>query len=355
MKPRFILFAALSLFFAASCSVEQSELTLDTMSGTALLTGRVTYDAGSVMEDGGIKARNILPASDQTVVVKVSNASYLGDPDMGGYQIFTDSTDANGVYSIEIPVTAAIPVDAEISVVPFKAVWSYDINGEIINISDVLYEEPYSRTVSVGNKGIVEQDITMLTSYVPEMELTESHTVSGTVYLPSWTNGQLLQWEPEKTVTNKEFDFQVELVVGRMVSSDEYIELYTIEYNIKTDSQGEYEQTVKLPADIWDNVGTEVGNYYARITIRNKPLAVNDFLNRFQYVDNSWDSQTVSVLYPQIERVLVLDVNDAVLKSIIDFNFFYESQLLMRPTDVYGIGLLEKDGLSIRYSNPFNW
>lgn len=355
MKSRFILIAALSLFFAASCSVEQSELTLDNMNGTALLTGKVTYDAGSVLEDGGISPANILPASNQTVVVKVSNASYLGDPDMGGYQIFTDTTDAAGMYSIEIPVTEVMPVEAEISVVPFKAVWSYDINGEIININDVLYEDLYGATVSVGNKGIVEEDIVMFTSYVPEMELTESHTVSGTVYLPSWTNGQFLQWEPDKTVTNKEFDLQVELVVGKMISENGYIQQYSIEYNIKTDNQGEYEQTVKLPADIWDNVGTEVGNYYARITIRNKPLAVNDFLNRFQYVDNSWDSQTVSVLYPQIERVLVLDVNDAVLENVIDFNFLYESQLLMKPTDVYGIGLFEKNGKAIKSSNPFNW
>ena len=354
MKSRFILIAALSLFFAASCSVEQSELTLDNMNGTALLTGKVTYDAGSVLEDGGISPANILPASNQTVVVKVSNASYLGDPDMGGYQIFTDTTNAEGMYSIEIPVTETMPVEAEISVVPFKAVWSYDINGGIVTIEDVLYEEIYSTTVSVGNKGIVEEDIMMFTSYVPEMELTESHTVSGTVYLPSWTNGQFLQWEPDKTVTNKEFEFQVELIVDK-ISESGHIRQYSIEYNIKTDNQGEYEQTVKLPADIWENLGNENGEYNARIIIRNKPLAVNDFLNRFQYVDNSWDSQTVSLLYPQIERVLVLDVNDAVLENVIDFNFLYESQLLMRPTDVYGIGLLEKNGKAIKSSNHFNW
>lgn len=353
MRPKILVLSAISLFLAFSCSVEQSELTLETLTGTAVISGDVTYNAGAVMSDGGIKDRNILPAANQVVIVKVSNASILNDPNVAGYQIFTDSTDANGHYEMEIPVTNSLPVDAEISVAPFRAAWSYDLNGAVVNVNDVLYGTGSVRTAVLENMGIVEENIVLSASCVPDMQLTESHTISGTVYLPLWEAGQYEQWQPAETVAENIFGIQVELLVCKQVNQELYL-MYSIEYNVET-SNGEYTSTVALPSDVWENIGTNDGSYTVLVSVRTKPLAVNDFRNRFKYTDGSWDSQIVSILYPQLENAFALTVNDQVLESIVNFNFFSESVLLTDYSEVYGIGLFVKNGKLVTENNPFNW
>ena len=132
---------------AVSCQKEQSELHLDTLPSTAVITGTVKYVVGDYqLEDESVVSGYTLPAVGQTVMVTIPISDYADDADAKGNQYFEAVTDDNGMYRIEIPISMD-PLDATLSVLPFYAKKDFAQDDlSMVSIENALYNN-----VAVGD------------------------------------------------------------------------------------------------------------------------------------------------------------------------------------------------------------
>jgi hypothetical protein len=156
---------ALSALFVVSvmvaCDKKQSELTMDSITGSATITGTVEYDEGTYRNaNGNIVSEHKIPATGQKVIATIANSNY-GNAD--GHTTFTAVVDSLGNYKLTVPVAASQEVDVQISVAPFKASNStLNENNEIQSDSSVVYTlaVPEFVTVKDGEESFVDMVLT---------------------------------------------------------------------------------------------------------------------------------------------------------------------------------------------------
>ena len=85
-----------------SCSEEQTSLSIDDIPGKAKIIGSFIYNDGQRASSSSTSNTD-KPVANQTVHVKISNASISPNHTGYGYTTFETTTDANGEYEIEIP------------------------------------------------------------------------------------------------------------------------------------------------------------------------------------------------------------------------------------------------------------
>lgn len=85
-----------------SCSEEQTSLSIDDIPGKAKIIGSFTFNDGQ--RTSSSSTSNVdKPVANQTVYVKIQNASISPSHTGNGYTTFETTTNANGEYEIEIP------------------------------------------------------------------------------------------------------------------------------------------------------------------------------------------------------------------------------------------------------------
>lgn len=102
-KLALVTLLSLSAFFACT-KAEQTSMSIDDIEGKATISGILTYVAGQELtKDGSVKDL-INPAADVTVVVNVSINSLDPWGNSTGYKTYTATTDADGMWSVDVPV-----------------------------------------------------------------------------------------------------------------------------------------------------------------------------------------------------------------------------------------------------------
>ncbi len=102
--------AMLAVLALVGCKKEQSQLTLDSLSGVAKVQGKITYDAG---------VRGSEATKDGIVVALEIDCSQFDDAAKGVKQ-YTTQTDVDGNYAFEVPA-GVDAITAKVVVMPFYA------------------------------------------------------------------------------------------------------------------------------------------------------------------------------------------------------------------------------------------
>ena len=96
-----LAFAILTVLTFSACSEDQTAFNIEKVPGRATVQGTITYNEGATVS-GGKLSYSYKPAADLKVFITVDNSSY--DDNLSGSTVFETTTDANGKYSLEIPV-----------------------------------------------------------------------------------------------------------------------------------------------------------------------------------------------------------------------------------------------------------
>ena len=165
MKQQFFRLAMLAviaslLFSLTGCEKPQSELNLDTLKETAIVSGQILYDAGVNVNGSDYSVNRIVPVKDIEIYVEVNYSEYdinSATSDNKGKKIFETKTDSTGCYSIEIPVWSE-GIKADIRMKEFTATKSEYLkmeSGKPVFKTD-LYVYSYTQNNVLLKPGRVE-------------------------------------------------------------------------------------------------------------------------------------------------------------------------------------------------------
>ena len=155
----FILVAALF----ASCSEDQTSLSISDIPGTAKVIGKLTYSEGeSYNTITSQLVTNIIPARGKKVFVQVSNSSLDPNGEADGYAVYETTTDDKGEFEVEIPAVidgVSVSVRAESFTGQYSELQrsSTSISGWVEVKKDVVYSY-YSSGNYVMPNGILVAD-----------------------------------------------------------------------------------------------------------------------------------------------------------------------------------------------------
>lgn len=151
-----LAFAILTVLTFSACSEDQTAFNIEKVPGRATVQGTVTYNEGTTLS-GGKFSYNYKPAANLTIFVTVDNYSYAGN--LGGQTVFETTTDDNGKYSIELPVSNNMTTFS-VRTAQFKGVQSTieKVNNKITTVNrNVIYGA--SSSVDLQNAGIAYCDM----------------------------------------------------------------------------------------------------------------------------------------------------------------------------------------------------
>lgn len=310
MKNNFISMLAVALGAAAlftSCEKEQSVFSPESLPGTCTITGVVNYNEGyALLEDGGVISEHITPAAGQVVLLKIKNDEY-GSGTGEGYQIYTDTLDAEGRYEFTVPAPAnGTEIDGTIEVIPFKASYGEWINNQLVITDSVLYNLNSSTNVTIRDKFLEQAyQITVNKQYEDnDIEFTTKVTVEGgAISAPGFVYDNINDsYEPRYIFTGTQVIIEVSFC-------DSYnSKWYTIYYTTESDPEtGEYSADIYLPDDFFSNYHRYVYSWtdnnnttytdYPSVSTRTIKEA-KDF--NFYYQDNGqWKNETLNLLYKE--------------------------------------------------------
>lgn|GEM_PF-2257436 len=110
-----------SLLFSA-CEQEQTALNIDSISGQAIIKGRIIYKSGEV-QNGNYVNEIWNPAAGQTVYAYLSNADLTGNATAVGETSYSAVIDASGDYTLTLPATTA-GVTVRLELTTFEGTYS---------------------------------------------------------------------------------------------------------------------------------------------------------------------------------------------------------------------------------------
>lgn len=341
--------AAAVLF--ASCTKEQSSLTIDSIQGSATIYGTALYDEGTVKnESGAIIETNVVAAAGQTVLVKVSNSSYASNTQ--GYQSYLGSVKDDGSFEISIPV-GSNDASAEVSILPFKASYHKNINGEIVTIDSVLFATPTPTNVSLSDQSGVFVTLTAENQTESQTQYNQTVTVSGTVTAPGWRDIS----ETEKEGTYMAYS-GASLIITVRISDREGV-LNTFTYNCTSDNSGEYTQEISLPDEFFSESGMTAEIKAATAAFQN------DFTHHYKITPSDgssplWQEQLISLNYwsSSVETTLD-DTNKANYQNIpLSLDEIRIDTDPVNLEEVYGLGFSIDNNIpnySVGLYDPFEW
>ena len=147
----------------SSCSKEQSELTLDSVKGSATIEGTVLYDMGATKNlDATISPVTRVIAAGVTVLVKIDYSDY--STGSVGTKTFSTITNAEGMYTITVPV--AVSADAKVSIYPFKKDHFEAVGEEIKTIENAFYDMRVPISVSLTDNAYKQANLNVTTEAI---------------------------------------------------------------------------------------------------------------------------------------------------------------------------------------------
>lgn len=350
------LLVAMAALALVGCKSKQSELDFDDVAGKAVVQGYVYVDKGYV-KDGDNYIKSDVPVEGLQVVVKVAYSEY--DANAGaGTKIFEGTCDANGFYSIEIPVGQKAINNAEVCVRPFSGEYSKLING---NIQVVQVAYPESSTFVEIENGKTYRANNIMVAYdneVPNASRQQKVDMTGWV----WQTYEKRSYidNNDKTLGYKvERDLQDAADAVVVVTVTSITDNRELRYEVKTNNEGTYSLSLALYDD-WSitdvNVVTRVKAAKGSVTHYYTKLIDKDF--------GEWgvlhkEQQTVSGVFQSDSNYRMLKEEDALLgfrmpSMTQTFEPDYDNEV------IYGIGDdyydYDENGVQIyKSTNPLGW
>lgn len=272
MKMKFtsiiVAIAAGVLGLLSSCTKDQSSYTMDSLQGTTTITGVVKYDPGYQETESGasILGGTYIPASNVTVNVSVpySSIGITGE----GSKSYTVTTDANGQYTLQLPMSLGDNQLADISVTAesFYATYNLYMKGSqetsftVVELENTLFNAVTDRDVTAIRNNVNKvDDILCDAEYDEEEEYQGVATINGTVlYSPGW-------WLDDNNDPHKEKD--VAAIGARVSVVVPIADQKEVTYSTLVNASGEY--SLEVPMNISSQMSTmtvSVASYIAQYT-----------------------------------------------------------------------------------------
>ena len=140
---------ALAMAFS-SCTKVQSSMSIDDIPYKATVKGCLVYDMGQGYSNGKY-IQQINPAAGVKVIVRVENSQLDPKGQAQGYTVYADTTDANGIYEIEVPSTSngvEVKVKPETFTGKYYEVESIQNGAPVMKETEVYYEVN-EKTISI--------------------------------------------------------------------------------------------------------------------------------------------------------------------------------------------------------------
>lgn len=180
----------------SSCKQEQSSYTMDSLQGTATITGVVKYNPGyqEVASGESVLDGYYVPVEGVTVNVNVPYSS-LGISGSGS-KAYSATTDASGRYEIQLPMSASATSinNVEVTVESFYKTYNLYQKGSqetqfvVIPIDDALYNVKNKQNVNANRNNVnVVEDLLCDAEYEIDAEYAGVATITGEVtYYPGY-------------------------------------------------------------------------------------------------------------------------------------------------------------------------
>lgn len=353
MKKSIFMMAILAVAALTSCQKEQSQLDFEGVEGKAVVQGYVYIDKG-YMQDGSNYVVKSMPAAGCEVLVKVPYAKYDADA-AAGDKFFEGVCDANGFYTIEVPVGQAAITGVKVYTRPLVDKYYDLINGSIVE-TEASYPEA-SASVEIERGKVYTAANIYLAKDVQSPILTRSQAVvlKGVVketyeakkYIDPEDKDKGYYAIADKRSASKKVNLVV-TITNSEFSSEEIV------YNISTDAEGNYNLSANL-YDTWDITKTEVEiesqAYLAELThyyqFWNEDES--EWVYKTQTVSGYFDSKKVSKTLASGDLLIGAKLADHVLAFTPDY----------ASVKIYGIGnedIDKVDSKTVYQSwNPLGW
>ncbi len=339
--------AALSIGAATtSCTQVQSELELSDIADSATISGQVMYNQGIMVDtDGTIYENYLVPVADQEVYVNVDLSNYKEGS--AGFERYSATTDANGYYTITIPI-GLNTINDYVDVAPFVGKYGEIVNGVVYNYDDAIYQEPTRTSFSLvsGENKTVNVKIINKPTFATE-GLNRSIDVLGKI----WVYEEVVVRDIYNTfenisVSNSELDRE-EVVVKVSHDTDSRSIYYTI-----TVDDGEFDEELSF-YDSWGFDEVTMTLMRSREVITEDQVDSDKFIH-YYVMSGEADArkQYLSGSYNEIFQSQRLS-NSYMEESECVFNDEY---LLFTPENLnYVYGINPYNTSDYEYYNPMNW
>lgn len=269
MKNLFnIALMAILAICLASCEKEQSSFQISDIKTSALIKGKLLYHLGQDYK-GGEYIENIKPAEGKKVYVEVKNTEYANN-DARGVAIFEATTDAEGSYSINIPVLYS-NTEATIKAEPF-----IDTYKRVIDVKDgvPVYEETETIFYIEGNtRSLSPNDIVFWDKMYSTDERGEDPRYE---YISKFT---VKVGEPKYKIETNEYDEEViERYYAPKADIDVIATINDVNYGATTNNKGEATFIIPSKEKAWDT----------SISLKTTPYIVN----AFQHFEKHYETRT---------------------------------------------------------------
>ncbi len=301
MKKCFLMVLAACAFALTACEDEQSSYSLSDCKNTATLTGNVVVDLGASKSGDVITEGNQAPAAGAEVVATVSYSQY-GKGTENGTKQFTATTDANGNYSISVPVgIKSITVTKLDVILPSGASYTYGklIDNDVVNVTSTSFTVAANTTRTSGSK-VASISVDPNKSYVNDIILTSNYTednnsitkgfkVSGVakIQFASWKGSSVSEGISTTTSKVAPAGVQVKITVSNTADTKR-----KLTYNTTvTGDKGEYSADVKIYT-AWDFSKTKVEVETVPFYVSAEKLADYRYNNLYHSSDASTEAKT---------------------------------------------------------------
>ena len=353
MKKSIFMMAILAVAALTSCQEEQSQLDFEGVEGKAVVQGYVYIDKGYI-QDGSNYVVKSLPAAGCEVLVKVPYAKYDADA-AAGDKFFEGVCDANGFYTIEVPVGQAAITGVKVYTRPLVDKYYDLVNGAIVE-TEASYPEA-SASVDIERGKVYTAANIYLAKDVQSPILTRSQAVvlKGSVkelyeakkYVDPDDKDKGYSAIQEKRAASKKVNLVVTITNSEFASEE-------IVYNISTDAEGNYNLSANL-YDTWDvtktKVEIEAKAYLAEVTHYYQFWNEDDseWVYKTQTVAGYYDSKKVTKTLASGDLLIGAKLADHVLVFTPDY----------ATVKIYGIGNEDIDKVDSKYVykswNPLGW
>lgn len=340
MKKVFALLTAPLMLagLLTSCKPEQSELNLEALPGSAIITGKVEYNPG-VTEIEGVLVKDFKkPAVGRTVEVKVFTEAYTNASDenlSGNYRTFRATTDEKGRYSVSVPVGYQA-INAYVTALSFIDTYNdLDHDRNIIPVENAIYKNELGglgARASLADQSIEEVDIMMVTEKRADFELNQKVSLKGRVLIPT----ELRSEEGLRdTLVPYATDLRIRIHVGQT----------TLRYDAVADAKGQYSIDMMLPNNCWEET--------TRIEVEHQQT-IGDFTHYYRKNGTTnWRSETAQVFMDgSLNGAQLTAEHKLIPVTMPDLEL---NVTPVYPEKVHGIGRDIDTEDDIEYNNPMGW
>lgn len=342
-----LFFVAIAIAALTSCQHEQSQLDFADVEGKAVVQGYVYIDKGYI-QDGNNYVVKSLPAEGCEVLVKVPYAKYDANATSGD-KFFEGVCDANGFYSIEVPVGQTAITGVGVYTRPIVDKYYDLVNGAIVE-KDASYGEAFAMVELERGKTYTAANI-YIQKDVESPILTRKQTIAINGVVQEEYEEEQNDYGTFSAIRGKRnVSSKVNLVLT-FTNSDYPNE--KIVYNINTDYSGKYQVSANL-YDVWNiadtHVKVETKPYLASVKHYYEEYTVWGWEKRNQLVTGYYAEKSIYENLTAGGLLIGIKMDDIVLKFVPDYN----------NNKIYGIGNSELDYINGSrayrcYWNPLGW